>query len=212
MKTTRTHLFTLFALSLALVPALPGSGAAAVRLNEIMAGPATDWDQSGAFSTRDDEWIEIVNDGAGPVDLGAFLFTDAGGTPRFGFSGMLAPGERRVVFGSDAVTWERDNGQPVFGLSLGNTGDSAMLWEIAAGETLLVDSYDYASHAAAADRALGRSPDANGAWALFDGMNPYVGGADPQGNGCNPTPGAENVCDITPVEPTSWGRLKSIYR
>jgi hypothetical protein len=64
----------------------------------------------------------------GPLSVDGYLFTDAA-TPRFGFSGMPGPGERRVVFGSDAVTWERDNGQP-FGFSLGNTGDSAMLWQI----------------------------------------------------------------------------------
>ena len=40
-----------------------------VRLSEILAGPARDWDGSGAVSSRDDEWIEIVNGGSGTTDL-----------------------------------------------------------------------------------------------------------------------------------------------
>jgi hypothetical protein len=210
MQTRRT-LVLLLACAVAAQVGVPAASAA-VRLNELMAGPASDWDQNGAFSSRDDEWIEIVNDGAAPVDLGAYLITDAGNTPRFRFSGTLDPGAYRLVYGSDAVAWERDNGQPVFGLSLGNTGDSAMLWEITASETLLVDEVTYTAHEAAADRAVGRLPDARGTWALFDALNPYVGSTDPQGNGCAPTPGTENVCDITPTAQTSWGRLKSIYR
>ncbi len=116
------------------------------------------------------------------------------------------------MFGGDAYNWEHDNGQSAFGLSLGNSGDTVMLWEIGASDTTLIDSYTYASHEAAADRAIGRLPDAGGAWTLFDGMNPYSGSTDPQGNGCNPTPGAANTCDSTPVENASWGRLKTLYR
>lgn len=210
MTLHRTLLYS--ALAFAFAAAFAPPAGAALRLNEFMAGPATDWDGSGVFSSRDDEWVEVVNDGPAALDLSPFLLTDAGGTPRFRFSGMLGAGERQVVFGGDSYAWERDNGHPAFGLSLGNSGDSVMLWEIGASDTTLIDQHTYASHEAAADRAVGRLPDGDGAWALFDGLNPYAGTTEPHGNGCAPSPGAPNLCDSTPVESGSWGRLKTMYR
>lgn len=202
-----------FALVLACMAALAAAPShAALRINEIMAGPAGDWNGSGDFSSRDDEWVEFVNDGAAPLDLSPFLLTDAGATPRYRFTGSLAPGAHLVVYGSDAWTWERDNGHPAFGLSLGNSGDSVILWQIAGAETLMVDSYTYAAHEAAADRASGRVPDGSGAWTLFDGMNPYTGSTAPQGTGCAPSPGSANVCGSTPARATTWGGLKGMYR
>ena len=74
-----------------------------------------------------------------------------------------------------------------------------------------MDSYAYLSHEAAADRAVGRAPD-GGSWALFDGLNPYVGTTPPPGTNCAPTPGLANVCVSTPARTPTWGRLKSLYR
>jgi hypothetical protein len=184
---------------------------AGVRLNEIMPGPASDWDGSGVFSSRDDEWVEIVNTGPAAVDLGGFLLTDEGDTPRYALAGSLAAGARLLVYGGDSFAWERANGFPAFGLSLGNTGDAVKLWHVAAGETLLVESFTYPAHAAAADRSVGRSPDGSDEWRLFDGMNPYSGSADPSGSGCDPTPGQANACGSTPASGLSWGRLKTLY-
>ena len=45
------------------------AGPAALAINEFVPGPSHDWDGSGAFSSRDDEWIEVVNPGAAPLDL-----------------------------------------------------------------------------------------------------------------------------------------------
>jgi len=87
-----------------------------------------------------------------------------------------------------------------------------LLWQVAGAETLLVDHYTYRSHEAAADRAIGRHPDQSGDWALFDGLNPYTGATPPQGNGCNPTPGAPNLCGDTPARTVTWGGVKSLYR
>jgi hypothetical protein len=180
-------------------------------LNEFVAGPARDWDGSGAVSTRDDEWIEVWNSAAETLDLSSFLVTDSDRLPRYAFSGTLGPGERRLVFGKQSYDWEKANGFPAFGLSLSNTGDTVMLWQVAGAETLLVDSYAYQSHEAAADRAVGRKPD-GGPWILFDGLNPYVGTTLPPGTGCSPTPGLANVCDGTPTRTPTWGRLKTLYR
>lgn len=116
------------------------------------------------------------------------------------------------MYGKNSYDWERATGHPAFGFSLSNSGDSVLLWQVAGAETLLVDHYTYRSHEAAADRAIGRLPDGGAGWALFDGLNPYTGTTPPQGNGCNPTPGGENVCGGTPARAVTWGSVKSRYR
>jgi hypothetical protein len=193
------------------VTAARASAQSPLKLNEILAGPARDWDGSGAVSTRDDEWIEIVNSGSAPVDLAGYLLTDGDRLPRYGFSGTLGVGAVKVVFGKDAVDWERATANPVFGLSLGNTGDSAMLWQVVGADTVLIDSYTYLSHEAAADRAVGRAPE-GGPWGLEDALNPYVGSTPPLGTGCAPAPGTPILCGVTPAQRVSWGRLKTLYR
>ncbi len=215
--------------SLALVPPPPAAAAGAsssppaqvrrmapaaigpVRLNEILAGPARDWDGSGAFSSRDDEWIEIANSGVASVDLASYVVTDGDSIPRYGLSGTLAGGATLLVTGKMSYDWERANGQPAYGLSLGNSGDSVLLWQVAGGDTTLVDAYTYTSHEAAADRSVGRSLETD-EWQLFDALDPYTGTIPPMGNRCPPTPGAPNVCASVPVRGSTWGRLKAVYR
>jgi hypothetical protein len=186
--------------------------AQSVHLNEIMAGPARDWDGNGTFSSRDDEWVEIVNTGAMPVDLAGFIISDGDSIPRYALSGTLGAGARQVVFGGQSHAWEQANGYPAFGLSLANGGDSVVLWQIVGADTVVVDAYAFRSHEAAPDRAIGRMPDGSGAWVIFDALNPYTGATPPQGNGCAPTPGSENLCDLTPARALPWGRLKAAYR
>ncbi len=185
--------------------------ATGVRLNEILAGPARDWDGSGAFSSRDDEWIEIANAGPATADLAGFFVTDGDSLPRYAFTGSLEPGGVRLVTGKMSYDWERANAQPAYGLSLGNTGDSVLLWQIVGSDTTLVDSYTYRTHEAASDRATGRSTE-TGEWQLFDSLNPYTGTLTPAGNHCPPSPGAPNACALTPARTSTWGRLKTLYR
>jgi hypothetical protein len=182
-----------------------------MMLNEFMAGPARDWDGTGTFSSRDDEWIEVRNPDAGTLDLAGYFLSDGDSIPRFAFSGTLGPHLLLMVFGRQSYDWERANGFPAFGLSLGNSGDAVLLWKVTAGDTVLVDSYSYRSHEAAADRSVGRLND-TGTWGLFDGLNPYTGTTPPTGNQCDPTPGGSNLCGVTPAEAITWGRLKAIYR
>ena len=82
---------------------------------------------------------------------------------------------------------------------------------VVVGDTIMVDAYVYKSHETVVDRASGREPD-GGTWALFDGLNPYTGGLEPAGNGCQPTPGAANECEPTQVSEGTWGRVKNVYR
>ena len=187
------------------------SAAPSLVLNEFMAGPARDWDGTGTFSSRDDEWVEVRNPDPGTLDLTGYLLSDGDSIPRFAFSGTLGPQQRLLVFGRQSYDWERANGFPAFGLSLGNSGDAVLLWKVTPGDTVLVDSYVYRSHEAAADRSVGRLND-SGAWGLFDGLNPYTGTTPPTGNQCDPTPGGSNVCGVTPAGAATWGRLKAIYR
>jgi len=180
-------------------------------LNEILPGPARDWDGSGAFSSRDDEWVEVLNVSGAPLALDGYFLTDGDSLPRYAFTGTLAPGGHVLVFGKTSFDWEHANGFPAFGLSLGNSGDAVMLWRVSGADTSLADSYVYGSHEAAADRAIGRSPDGGAEWALFDGLNPYTGSTVPTGTGCAPTPGELNLCNSTPTEPVTWGRVKRLY-
>ena len=217
MKSWRPVLFVALGLALHLNASaaprcvVPATTVTGVVLNEILAGPARDWDGSGAFSSRDDEWVEIVNAGASPVDLSGWLVTDADKLPRYAFSGTLAPGEIRLVTGKMSYDWEKATGQPAYGLSLGNSGDSVILWRVMGADTVQVDGYTFKSHEAAADRSVGRSVD-TGQWQLFDGLDPYTGTLMPAGNTCSPTPGEPNVCSVSPVHPSTWGALKAAYR
>jgi hypothetical protein len=194
------------------VPAPVTLNDAPLVLNEIMAGPARDWDGNGVFSSRDDEWVEVVNTGVAPLDAGTFLLTDADSIPRFAFSGTIAPGQHVVVYGSASYAWEKATAHPAFGLSLGNSGDEVILWQVTGPDTVVVDRYKFLAHEAAADRSVGRVPGGSGLWKLFDALDPYTGALSPPGSGCAPTPGLPNACDMTPAMPLSWGRLKALYR
>ena len=182
-----------------------------VRLNEILAAPSHDWNGDAVFSSRDDEWVEIANTGTTDVTLEGFLLMDGDSIPRYAFSGTLAAGAVKVVYGRDSFDWEKATAHPAFGLSLGNGGDRVTLWHVAGADTAFVDGYTYATHISTADRSVGRST-ATGEWMLFDAENPYSGSALPGGSGCQPTPGAPNVCSSTPAHRASWGEIKTRYR
>src|SRR5258705_10564955 len=117
------------------VAARPACADGFVRINEVMAGPTRDWNNDGVFSSRDDEWIEIVNVGVAPIDLGMFFVMDGDSIPRCGLTGLLPPGGHRLVTGKESWDWEKATGHPAFGLSLANTGDRVTLWQVSGPET-----------------------------------------------------------------------------
>ncbi len=200
----------------ALVPAVHGVSVGAacadgqVLLNEVLADPASDWDGDSSYSSRDDEFVEIVNAGTSAVTLDGWRIAGADTTWRYEFTGTLAPGEVRVVYGSQSYQWETDNGWPKYGLRLSNTGGEVTLWHLAGADTALVDSYTYQDFEAEDDRSSGRVPDGGPDWKLFDAMNPYDGADPPLGTGCAPSPGGPQSCS-TPVERTTWGGVKVRY-
>lgn len=199
--------FCVFVVLSSLAPA----GRAQVMLNEIVADPASDWDGDGTLDSKRDEWVEIMNVGTSAVDLTAYRLSDAGaGTNfRFAFEGTLDAGAVRVVYGSEVVAWQSAHGVGAYGLSLNNGGDTVTLYRIAGSDTTEADAYQYASAQVANDRSVGRLPNGTGVWVLFDAMNPYTG-SDYVATGCSPSPGAATQC-ATPVETSSWGRVKSMY-
>ena len=192
--------------------AAAATAGAEVLINEIMADPARDWDGDGEYNYRDDEWIEILNAGSSSVDLSDYLLSDGDGEPvwRFGFAGTLMPDATLVVYGSDSRAWEESNGQPVYGLSLNNTGDQVSLYKIEGGDTVQLEGVVFSDKIAEDDRSLGRNILELGAWELFDAYNPCAVNCDPVGNGCMPTPGFANGC-TTAVGDDSWGSIKRKY-
>lgn len=186
----------------------PARATPTVALNEVLADPARDWNGDLTIDAVDDEWVEIVNTGAVPVDLSGLRIGDLDRAWGYGFSGTLAVEGRVIVYGSDSKAWQQANGAGAFGLRLANTGDTVVLWQVTATDTVLVDRVTYADHEADDDRSSGRRPDGGPTWELFDALNPYTGGALPQGNGCAPTPGASNHC-TTAVEDATWGEIKA---
>ena len=181
-----------------------------LMLNEILADPQRDWNGDGIVSSRDDEWVEIVNVGISAVTLDDYRLAGADTSWRYGFSGGLAPGGVLVVYGGQSYAWENANGAPKFGLRLVNTGGSIGLWRLANGDTVLVDSYTFLDHEADPDRSTGRLPDGGGSWRVFDALNPYLGIKLPLGSGCMPSPGQLFQCP-TPAQSSTWGRLKRRY-
>jgi hypothetical protein len=180
-----------------------------LRLSEILAGPARDWDGDGVYDSRKDEWVELVNDGAASIDLSLYRIADADSTIRYELDGTLAPGALRVVTGAMAEAQQRAAGRTATGLSLNNSGDEVILFRVQDGDTLGADSHRYNSIEGASDRSTGWVKE-NGGWALFDGLNPYTGSGEPRPTGCAPTPGVQNGCPTAASE-TSWGKIKKLY-
>lgn len=182
---------------------------AEVVLNELMPDPASDWSPSDGneeYGSLEDEWVEIFNSGAEAVDITGWRLRDAvsDSSWRFGFQGVLGPGEFFVVYGNEAYQWEDENGCARNGLSLNNSGDTVTL--VASDLATVIDQVTYASGDIGDDRSWGRVPDGSPDWQCMDGLNP----ADPPGAGIPPTPGEPNIG--APVETADWGRIKALFR
>lgn len=144
--------------SLALAPTERASAAPGdVEINEV----ATDLAES--------DWIELVNTGAEPVDLGGWVLKDDDDsrTLTIATGTTLAPGAFLQITVQDVPG----------GFGLGN-GDEVRVY--LADGTTLVDSFAYAEHA---DTTWGACP---------DGSDDFILTAEP-------TPGAANACSVDPV-------------
>lgn len=192
-----------------IVPVARGQIAEGIRLSEILAGPARDWDGDGVYDSRKDEWVELVNDGAVSVDLSRYRIADADSTIRYDLDGTLAPGALRLVTGAMAEAQQRAAGRTATGLSLNNSGDEVILFRVEDGDTVRADSHRYNSIEGASDRSTAWEKE-SGVWTLFDGLNPYTGSGEPRPTGCAPTPAVSNGCPTAASE-TTWGKIKQMY-
>jgi hypothetical protein len=186
-------------------------------INEIMGDPNQDWDGSGEYNFRGDEWIEVMNDGETSEDLTSYWLRDTtGDEAHLQLHGTLQSGEVAIFFGSEAAAWQQLHGFSVTGLSINNSGDTIELLKTVpdeGGSTLVVvHSITILDHEAEDDRSSGWDSE-TGLWSMNDALNPYNGGSEPQGNDCQPSPGESNICvPLVPVQRTSWDALKSQYR
>ncbi|WP_423224762.1 lamin tail domain-containing protein [Candidatus Amarolinea aalborgensis] len=152
---------------------LPAVG---LRLNELMVAPRSDWNHDGQSNT-DDEWIEVVNIGARPVNLLGWRLTDSAPTAaqastwRKRTSEWLAPGQYTLFFRSETH------------ISLNDTGDWIRLLD---PQGHAVDEFHYA-HSPGPDRTWARTLNGAGAWvndmAVTIGLPNLPGSATP-----TPTP------------------------
>jgi len=202
-----------FFLSLLVVVSLAPASEAQIRLNEILGDPGTDWNGDGNVDTKLDEWVEIVNVGASPVDLASYRISDASAATdfRFALTGMIGPGEVKVYYGSDVVAWQAANGVSQLGLSLNNAGDTVFLYKVTGTDILADDTRTYAAAEVLDDRSTGRQPNGTGGWVIFDAMNPYTGAQPPTPTGCAPSPGTAPSCPL-PTHSSTWGKIKAMYR
>jgi hypothetical protein len=141
-------------------------------INEYLADPpnglAGDANGDGIRDSTQDEFVELVNSSAAPVDIGLFTISDAT-TTRFTFpAGKVIPaGEAAVVFGGGTPTGDFGNATAnglVFavggsGLSLNNGGDTITVKDNLAA---VVDAVTYGSSEGNASQSITRSPDITG--------------------------------------------------
>jgi hypothetical protein len=175
-----------------------------VALNEFLADPppdlAGDANGDGTRDSAEDEFVEILNYGATPVDISGWTIQDATGVRHEFAKGVtLEAGEIYVVFGGGTPTGipSRSDVASSGGLSLNNTADEVKL--------VGADAVNRDAHAFGAegneDQSVARIPDATGAWSL-----PHDAGYT-----WSFSPGVLNESP-SPVESESWGRVKSLYR
>lgn len=175
------------------MPRESGVALAAVKINEVLPAPASDWDGDLQADSKKDEWVEIMNAGEGPAALsGLYLLNGESKALVYGFTGTLASGGYKVVSGTDAVAWESLAGESSIGLSLNNTGDKVWLVRISGTDTTVLDTMSFETSDVGYDVSIGRAPDGTGAWTLRDHFSPMGG------SGADPTPGASNTSNAPP--------------
>ncbi len=175
-----------------------------VWLNEILADPPPDpngdANGDGVRGSADDEFVEVINRGATPIDVSNWSIADSTGVRHVFPSGLvLGAGELHVVFGGGTPT-----GIPAGAdvastgtLSLNNTADQVRLLD-AGG--IVKDSHPYGAEGNA-DQSLIRLPDGDGAW-----TRPLDAGLS-----WRYSPGLLNAAPSA-MAPTSWAHVKALFQ
>jgi hypothetical protein len=142
-------------------------------INEFLADPPEDLlgdsNGDGARSSSQDEFVEIVNRTAEPIDLSGFKLSDSDEVRHvFAAETILPPFEALVVFGGGSPSGRFGNAAEnrlVFkassgGLSLNNGGDTIRL---ADAEGTIVQEIKFNAEEGGANQSINRDPDAAGA-------------------------------------------------
>lgn len=139
-------------------------------INEFMAANnSTYQDETGDY----DDWIELHNSGAEPIDLGGMYLTDNLATPdKWTFPEVTIPGGGYLVVWADG---QPEEGALHTGFNLAAmTGEELGLFAPDGAYTLVVDSLRFGTQRT--DTSYGRRPDGTDNWRFMS----------------DPTPGAEN--------------------
>jgi hypothetical protein len=149
---------------------------ATLVINEYLADPAGstagdlagDANGDGVRDSTDDEFVEIVNTGPLPLNIGLFTISDAAQT-RFTFPAgkIIPPGEAAVVFGGGTPTGAFGNAATnglVFtagsaGLSLNNGGDTIVVKD---NSGVVVATITFGATEGSANQSITRNPDISG--------------------------------------------------
>jgi hypothetical protein len=145
-----------------------------VLIHELLADPpdgiAGDANHDGTRSTTEDEFVEIFNPTAEPVDLSGWSLKDATSARHIFADGTrLLSGHLLVIFGgghpqADSYTWVTASSG---GLSLNNSGDTISLFN---ADHRLIDQVVYGSEGGA-NQSLVRNPEGSaGPWIHHTGL------------------------------------------
>jgi hypothetical protein len=169
-----------------------GSGAGVALLHELLADPdpiTGDANCDGAVDTVDDEFVEIVNIGSGPLDLSGYVLEDANGLRHsFPAGSVVAPAGALVVYAGGVPVWDGSGSgllcgarppesvaqvASTGGLGLNNDGDTVTLRDPAGVE---VGSVAYGPEGGG-NQSLQRSPELDplGSWVLHSSVAGAVG-------------------------------------
>jgi hypothetical protein len=168
-----------------LEPPLVDSG---LVLNELMSSNDGVWvDELGEV----DDWVELANRGAVPIELAGFSLMDESGAELALPSRTLAPGERIVLWADE----EPEQGELHLPFKLSKDGDSLLLKRIADGAT----ADRVAITALETNESFVRLPDGQGEWTRCRYATP---GRD-NGAACSP-PWLGGLEEDAVFAPYSW--------
>lgn len=161
-----------------------------IAISEFVPRPGHDWNQDGVINTGD-EYIEIINFGVIPVNLGGYFLDDEaniGSSPYSLPSITLQPGKRIVFYGSET------------GLLLNDSGDGVRLLK-SGGQ--LVDAYNY-TIAEYPDQTYCRLPDNGGLDDWSKKCAPSPGLRNKPGTGLAPDDSSGSLCPISDSLPEGF--------
>lgn len=155
---------TILCIALFLGLAAPGAGASlSVVINEVLADPGgLDTNGDGVVSSIQDEFVELANAGALPVELGGWTLSDAIGLRHsFAAGQTILSGGFFTVFGGGAPSGFANAATASSGrLGLNNAGDTIALHD---PDGALIDALTYSSSTPGV--SLTRYPDGVGEFA-----------------------------------------------